>query len=82
MNPKDLHGNVGGPVVRLMRQVTKTHLHHWLVGSDYHSLSREKDQSPCEMSAKVTTVLLIYLCGIVTLCECLVVIERECWHLV
>ena len=47
-------GNIGNPFLKCMGQVTKGHLYHLFGVSDYYVMYRQRAQSFCEMSAKVT----------------------------
>ena len=47
-------GNIGNLFVKCMRQVTKGHLYHLYGVLDYYVMYRQKAQSVCETSAKVT----------------------------
>ena len=47
-------GNIGNLFVICNQQVTKGHLYHLLVVSDYYVMYRQRAQSVCEMLAKVT----------------------------
>ena len=45
--------NMGNLLVKCMQQVTKGHLYHpWVL--DYYVMYRQRAQSVCEMSGKVT----------------------------